>query len=134
MKEKYHTSSHSKSLIKFHFGIVVKYRKPLLFGEMNDDMLLIVQEIGAQYGSIIDEMQSDVNHLHFLLDIPPQFSALEIIHKIKQISTFRIYKKHRSFLKKHFWKENTFWKDGSFVCSTGDASTETIQKYIAEQG
>jgi hypothetical protein len=45
MKEKYHTRSHSKSLIKFHFGMVVKYRKPLLFGEMNDDLLLIVQEI-----------------------------------------------------------------------------------------
>jgi putative transposase len=76
MKEKYHTSSHSKYLIKFHFGMVVKYRKQLLFGEINDDMLLIVQEICAQYGSIIDEMQSDVNHLHFLLDIPPPFSAL----------------------------------------------------------
>jgi putative transposase len=93
-----------------------------------------VQEICAQYGYIIDEMQSDVNHLHFLLDIPPPFSALEIIHKIQPISTFRIYKKHRSFLKKHFWKENTFWSDAYFVCSTGDASTETIKKYIAEQG
>jgi putative transposase len=80
MKEKYHTSSHSKYLIKLHFVIVVKYRKNLLFGEMNEDMLLIVREICAQYGYIIDEMQRDVNHLHFLLDIPPQFSALEIIH------------------------------------------------------
>jgi putative transposase len=79
-------------------------------------------------------MQSDVNHLHFLLDIAPQFSAFEIIHKIKQISTFRIYKKHRPFLKKHVWKENTFWSDGYFVCSTGEASTETIKRYIAEQG
>lgn len=134
MKDKYHTSSHSKYFIKFHFVIVVKYRKHLLVGELNDDMLLIVQDICTQYGYIIDEMQSDVNHLHFLLDIPPQISALEVIHKIKQISTFRIYKKYRPFLKKHFWKENTFWSDGYFVCSTGDASTETIQKYIAEQG
>jgi putative transposase len=134
MKEKYHTSSHSKYLIKLHFVIVVKYRKHLLAGAINDDMLQIVQDICAQYGYIVDEMQSDVNHLHFLLDIPPQVSALEVIHKIKQISTFRIYKKHRPFLKKHFWKENTFWSDGYFVCSTGDASTETIKRYIAEQG
>ena len=27
-----------------------------------------------------------------------------------------------------------FWSSGYFVCSTGDASTETIAKYIAEQG
>jgi putative transposase len=85
MKEKYHTSSHSKYLIKLHFVIVVKYRKYLLLGAINDDMLSIVQDICAQYGYIIDEMRSDVNHLHFLLDIAPQFSAFEIIHKIKQI-------------------------------------------------
>ena len=134
MEKKYHTSSHSKYLIKLHFVIVVKYRKHLLVGTINDDILLIVKEICEQYGYTIDEMQSDANHLHFLLDIPPQISALEVIHKIKQISTFRIYKKHRPFLKKHFWKENTFWSDGYFVCSTGDASTETIKRYIAEQG
>jgi putative transposase len=134
MKEKYHTNSHSKYLIKLHFVIVVKYRKHLLSGAIQEDMLLIVQAICDQYGYIVDEMQSDVNHLHFLLDIPPSISALEVIHKIKQMSTFRIYKRHHAFLKKHFWKENTFWSDGYFVCSTGDASTETIKKYIAEQG
>jgi putative transposase len=37
-------------------------------------------------------------------------------------------------LKNHFWKENTFWSDGYFVGATGDASTEIIRKYIAEQG
>ena len=79
-------------------------------------------------------MQSDIDHLHILVDIEPKVSALEVSHQIKQIATHRIYKKHREYLKKFFWKENTFFSDGYFVCSTGDASTETIQKYIEEQG
>ena len=79
-------------------------------------------------------MQSDIDHLHILVDIDPKTSALEVAHQIKQISTFRIYKKYRTELKKEFWKENTFWSDGYFVCSTGNASTETIRKYIEEQG
>jgi putative transposase len=33
-----------------------------------------------------------------------------------------------------FWKENAFWTDGYFVCSVGEASPETIQKYIQNQG
>jgi putative transposase len=114
--------------------MVVKSRKHLLLGAIQEDMLIIVQTICDPYGYIVDEMQRDGNHLPFLLDIPPSVSAFEGIHKIKQMSTFRIYKLHYPFLKKHFWKENTFWSDGYFVCSTGDASTETIQKYIAEQG
>ena len=69
-----------------------------------------------------------------LVDIDPKVSALQVAHQIKQISTFRIYKKHKEYLKKHFWKENTFWSDGYFVCSTGDTSTYTILKYIEDQG
>jgi putative transposase len=54
--------------------------------------------------------------------------------KIKTISTNRIWKKYGIMLKKYYWKENTFWSDGYFVCSIGEANTETIRKYIEEQG
>ena len=121
-------------MIKLHFVFAVKYRKKLLVGKLNDDMLQIIFELCKEKGYIIDAMQSDIDHLHILVDIEPKVSALEVAHQIKQISTFRIYKKHKDFLKKHFWKENTFFSDGYFVCSTGDASTDTIQKYIDEQG
>ena len=134
MKTKYHSKNHSKFLIKLHFVFAVKYRKKLLIGKLNDDMLQIIFEICKEKGYVIDAMQSDIDHLHILVDIEPKVSALEVAHQIKQISTFRIYKKHKDSLKKHFWKENTFFSDGYFVCSTGDASTETIKKYIAEQG
>lgn len=43
-------------------------------------------------------MESDIDHLHILLDIPPKFSAMEVISKIKQISTFRIYKNFNQIL------------------------------------
>lgn len=130
----YHTSSHSKYLIKLHFVIVVKYRRKLLVGKFNDEVLQIVFEICKENNYIIDEMQSDKNHLHILLDLAPKFSPKEVISKIKQVSTFRIYKNNKNYLRRYFWKENTLWSDGYFVCSTGDASTETIKKYIKEQG
>ena len=34
----------------------------------------------------------------------------------------------------NFWVEKTFWSDGYFVCTTGDASADTIRQYIEEQG
>ena len=99
-----------------------------------DDVLLSIEGIAKRQGFIIDKIQSDLNHLHILVDLPPRLSAFEIAHQLKQISTFDLYRKHRSFLKKHFWRENTFWSDGYFVCSTGEASTETIRNYIENQG
>ncbi len=114
--------------------IAVKYRKSILVGKISDDIQQIVFDCCTKKGIIIDAMESDKDHLHILVDIPPTFSAFDIIHRIKQISTFKIYKMHRQFLKQHFWKENTFWSDGYFVCSTGNANMETIKKYINEQG
>ena len=134
MKDKYHHASHSKYMIKLHFVFAVKYRKKLLIGNIDADMKQILLEISTQKGFTIDTMQSDIDHLHILVDVPPTISAFDVVNSLKSISTFRIYKKHRVELKKHFWAENTFWSDGYFVCSTGDASTETIRKYIEQQG
>lgn len=49
-------------------------------------------------------------------------------------TTYHLWQNYRPFLKQHFWKENTFWTDGYFVCSVGEASPETIRKYIQNQG
>ena len=52
------------------------------------------------------------------------------------MSTYRIWRQNNNqiYLKKHFWKENTFWSDGYFACSIGNVSKEIIEKYIQEQG
>ncbi len=134
MKERYNHSSHSKYLIKLHIIFVVKYRKELLIESIDTDMKQIFFEIAQQKEFLIETMESDKNHIHLLVDAKPTQSAFDIVRHLKSISTFRIYKLHKQFLKKHFWKENTFWSDGYFVCSTGDASTETIRKYIEQQG
>lgn len=134
MNDSYHRGSHSKYLIRLHFVIAVKYRKNILTGKFNEDILQIVFDICKENNYIINEIQSDANHLHLLLDLAPKLSPKEVISKIKQVSTFRIYKQQKNYLNKHFWKENTLWSDGYFVCSTGDASFETIKKYIKEQG
>ena len=134
MKNNYHHNSHSKYLIKLHIVFAVKYRKKLLVGNIDSDMKQILFDIASQKEFIIDTMQSDIDHIHILVDIPPSLSTYDIVRHLKSISTFRIYNNHRAELKKHFWKENTFWSDGYFVCSTGDVSTEIIRKYIEEQG
>lgn len=91
-------------------------------------------EIAQLKGFVIDTMQSDIDHIHILVDTLPTLSPYQIAHQLKQISTFRIWKKHTAFLKNHFWKQKTFWSDGYFVCSTGNASTEIIRNYIETQG
>ena len=53
---------------------------------------------------------------------------------LKQNSTRELWKRYPAWLRHHFWKEHTFWSDGYFVCSIGEASPETVRKYIENQG
>ena len=80
----------TKFLIKLHFVFVVKYRTELLMGKRNEDMQQIVFEVCAGKDWCMDTMQSDKDHLHLRLDIEPQPSASEIVHRIRQLSCFRI--------------------------------------------
>ena len=80
-------------------------------------------------------METDKDHIHLLIDYEPKINVLQIVKRLKQETTYELCKVHESYLKKYFWKENTFWSDGYFVCSIGEgASYDTIQEYIKSQG
>lgn len=134
MSKNYHHSSSSKYLCKIHLIFATKYRKKLLKGAVEEDMKQILFEISNQSDFTIDIMESDIDHIHILIDYPPKLSISSIVNRLKAVTTNRIYKKHSVLLKQQYWKENTFWSDGYFACTTGDACTETIKKYILEQG
>jgi putative transposase len=134
-KKEYHHAKHSKYLLKYHFVFCVKYRRKCLnHKEIDDEIKRLFIEIAEKSGFSIDVMESDQDHLHVLVDAPPTLSPTSIAARLKSQSTFHIWKKCDETLQWYFWKERTFWSDGYFVCSTGDASTETIKRYIEEQG
>ncbi|WP_371185295.1 IS200/IS605 family transposase [Thalassotalea maritima] len=75
----------------------------------------------------------DKDHIHILLTISPTICVASYVRRIKQSTTQSLWSKFK-WLKKQFWIEKTFWSDGYFVCSVGNASADTIRKYIQEQG
>jgi putative transposase len=133
-EKQYHSSSHSKYLLKVHIIFCCKYRKHLLKGKMNESMKQILNDIGDNSDFNILVMETDADHVHLMLDYPPILSVLQMVNRLKSVFTVRIWKIHEDILCHHFWKARTFWSDGYFACSTGDASAETIKKYIEQQG
>ena len=83
---------------------------------------------------VIEVMETDKDHIHMLVSYPPSISVTSIVRKLKQNSTRELWKRYPNWLRHHFWKEHTFWSDGYFVCSIGEASPETVRRYIENQG
>ena len=75
-KSEYHFKNHSKFLIKLHFVFAVKYRKRLLTEKLNEDMPAIIKKVCLEKNYVIDALQSDMDHLHLLVDIEPKIPAL----------------------------------------------------------
>lgn len=131
MDSKYHVTGRCKFSLKYHVIFVVKYRKPLLLsvGESLKRFLLKLEKKFT-----IETMEIDKDHLHLLLDCSPSVSISQIVRFLKQRTTLFLWKEHELLLRKHFWKERTIWSDGYFVCSVGNASAETVKRYIENQG
>ena len=131
----YVSRNHSKYLLMCHLIFVCKYRKKLLI-KYGEEIKHLFYDIAEEKDLNIIEMEVDKDHIHTLVQYPPTISILKIVRYFKQMSTYRIWRQNNNqiYLKKHFWKENTFWSDGYFACSIGNVSKEIIEKYIQEQG
>ena len=131
----YTSVNRHKYYLKVHLVFVCKYRKELL---VNNDIDFKVKQIFKDTESksdfIIDIMETDIDHMHLLVSYPPKISISSIVCKLKQGSTISLWEHFPVYLSKQFWKEHTFWSDSYFACSIGEASPETIRRYIENQG
>lgn len=79
-------------------------------------------------------METDKDHIHFMIQTTPQISIGQVVRVLKQQTTIYLWKISSNYLNRFFWKENTFWSDGYFVTTIGEVSQETLKKYIESQG
>ena len=78
-------------------------------------------------------METDKDHIHFLLSYDATDRVCDIVKIVKQETTYYLWQKYNSILSKQYWKKTIFWSDGYFACSIGEVSSATIQKYIESQ-
>ncbi len=122
-----------KSSLLIHLIFVCKYRKKLL-NYFKNDVKSIFKTVSKQMNFEIQTMEADQDHIHLLISYPPTLSVTSIVRRLKQQTSWELWQNYESILTKHFWKKRTFWSSGYFVCSIGNASKETIEKYIDNQG
>ena len=97
-------------------------------------MKQIMQNISDLSDVNIEVMETDKDHIHMMICSEPKLSPLQIVRRLKQMSTTAILKRHENYLRHVFYWKNTFWTDGYFVSSVGNVSQETIKKHIENQG
>ena len=127
--------SHNKYLLQYHLILVIKYRKQLFINnQISDGIKQFSYDICKKHNINIKYMETDKDHIHYMIETKPNMNLSIFIKTIKSYTTYNIWKKYDNFLKQYFWKEHTFWTDGYFICSIGNVSEETLKNYIKNQG
>ena len=134
MKENYNHKNRHKYYLKCHLIFCIKYRRKILNGDFDNNIKAVFQSIADNSDFNIDIMETDKDHIHFLISYPPNISVTSIVWKLKQEGTFFAWHLYSTMLRKYFWKEKTLWSDGYFACSIGEANPNTIREYIRQQG
>ena len=129
------SKNHSKYLLQYHLIFVCKYRKQLLSSNsISSDIKSLSESICKKHNVIIRYMETDKDHIHYMIETEPNINLSDFVRTIKSYTTYHIWKKYRNYLSKCFWKEHTFWTDGYFVCSVGNVSENVLKEYIENQG
>jgi putative transposase len=134
MESRYNCKNRRKYSLKEHLVLVTKYRKRILNSFISEDIKHYLFEICSKYGYDIVTMETDKDHIHLLISYDTTDSICEIVKRLKQETTHKIWLKHSETLVRNYWKRKIFWSDGYFACSIGEVSTATIQRYIETQG
>lgn len=129
------SKNRKKFLLQYHLILVCKYRKKLFLSkEISEDIKFLSYKICNKHNIKIKYMETDKDHIHYMIEIAPNISISKVVNLIKSYTTYHIWNKHQKYLLKHFWKEKTFYTDGYFVSSIGNVSEVTLKKYIDNQG
>lgn len=125
--------SHNKSILMYHYVCPAKYRRVVFSKEVDEVLKDVCLEIEKRYEIKFIEIGTDKDHVHFLIQSVPMYSAKKIIQTVKSITAREVYKQCPE-VKKKLWG-GEFWTDGYYVSTVGQrGNEETIRKYVEEQG
>jgi putative transposase len=128
MGQSYKHTSTVVFLINYHFVWCPKRRRKVLTGTVEKDLRKLLTAKAAELGCEILAMEIMPDHVHLFLNCPPTLSPSDAMFRLKGYSS-RILREKYANLR----RMPSMWSRSFFVSTAGNVSSDTIQKYIAEQ-
>ena len=131
MKDKDISSlEHTSWRCQYHIVFAPKYRRMEIYGQIRQDIGVILRKLCQQKGVEIIEAKACPDHIHMLVSIPPKYGVSQIMGYLKGKSSLMIFQKWGNM--KFAYRNREFWCKGYYVDTVGK-NTAAIKEYIAEQ-
>ena len=98
-----------KYLLQYHIIFVCKYRKKLLVSkQISDDIKQFSYEICQKHKVIIKYMETDKDHIHYMIETEPTMSVSKIVNLMKNYTIYHVWERYPNYLRSIFGKNILF--------------------------
>ena len=128
-KRDYRTTNKTLYSCQYHVIWCTKYRRKVLDTHIQGRLKQLIREKQNEYGYEIREVETQAEHVHLLIEIPPMHSVDKIVGKIKGY-TSKVLREEYPSLKSRL---PSLWTRSKFVSSCGGVTLQVVKDYIESQ-
>lgn len=129
MGQKYRHSNTSVTLINYHFVWIVRRRRKILEGKLDERVKELIFEAVNNIECEVIALETHLDHVHLFLNAPPTIEPAKIMHRVKGAVSHQI-RKEFPWIKE---KLPSFWTRSYFCSTAGNVSSATIKRYVEDQ-
>lgn len=87
----FESKNRKKFYLKAHLIFATKYRKNIINNSIKNDLVFKIKLISEKKNFKINEINSDLNHIHILISYDPKISISSIVRCLKQETTIYLF-------------------------------------------
>ncbi len=114
--------------VKYHVIWCPKYRRRVLGGAVEVRLKQIIDEVVAEFGGIVIEVETMPDHVHLLVELPPQVAVSKLVQIMKGRSSRRLRQEFPQLA-----RMKCLWAPSWFVSTVGGAPLEVVRRYVENQ-
>ena len=129
--QEYRTGRHCVFALHVHLVFVTKYRRDVLSQLAIRDLSAIFARVCGDFGAQLVECNGEDDHVHLLVEYPPQISISKLVNSLKGVSS-RLIRAERPEIRGRYYK-GTLWSPSYFAASCGGAPISILKQYVEQQ-
>lgn len=118
--------------IQYHVVWCTKYRRKVLNQQVETKLYEILEKIAKDNKFQILEKNTDLDHIHLLLNCSPQHYIPDIMKALKGVSARLIMKELGNTFRDKLWGGH-LWNPSYYIATVSENTESQIRQYIQEQ-
>ena len=118
--------------IQYHIVWCVKYRRKVIQNDIRTRLFELLEKIAEDNRFQIICMETDLDHIHLLINCTPQHYIPNVIKAMKGVTARLLLKEFGNSLRNQLYKGH-LWNPSYFIATVSEQTESQIHQYIMNQ-